>query len=417
MTATQTSRRGTGETGHADWGAAVVRSAVARIPFYADRLGEFEGADLAALPSFTKHTTAGYGRFPLSAGAAVGAHRILATSGTTGERLFVAFDRAEWDRLSPWMEEVARLSGLGAHDVLLNTHCYGLWVGGPALDVLAVRAGAALVALGPTDPVIVVRLLADGVGTAISATPSYLRRLVEAADEEGVDLRRSGLRFGFIGAEPAEEALRRKLCDQLPADFRWTELYGLTETGGPAFACAADPAVPELTVNTAEFHAEVLDLDADVPVPPGEVGELTVTTRMVGARTPLIRYRTRDLVRAAAGSSSDVTRTSRILGRADDSLKVDGVLVYPSAVAEILTGLLPVGAEWRAIISRQGAEDELEVEIEAPEERCQAVERAFAERVGLHVTAIPVRPGQVPRSREKTRRLLVASAFATGPVS
>ena len=63
-------------------------------------------------------------------------------------------------------------------------------------------------------------MLAGKVGTAISATPSYLRRLIEAAEVTGFDLAMSSLRLGFIGAETAEPALRRKLLSRLPAGFR-----------------------------------------------------------------------------------------------------------------------------------------------------------------------------------------------------
>ena len=71
-----------------------------------------------------------------------------------------------------------------------------------------------------------------------------MRRLVEAASATGFDLTKTSLRFGFIGAEIAEEPLRLKILSQLPAGFQWIELYGLTETGGPAVACAPDPNVP-----------------------------------------------------------------------------------------------------------------------------------------------------------------------------
>ena len=206
-------------------------------------------------------------------------------------------DLVDHQRVGDRLAGVGARAGLGHHDALLNTHCYGLWVGGPILDLLAQRSGAGVIPLGPVGAVAVLQFLADGVGTAISATPSYMRRLIEAAESADFDLRKSGLRLGFIGAESAEESLRRKLIAHLPADFRWVELYGLTETFGPSVACALDPGVPELELNTADFHVEVLDLTVDRPVPTGDVGELTFTTRHPDCRTPLIRYRTRDLVR------------------------------------------------------------------------------------------------------------------------
>ena len=390
----------------------VVSRARQRVPFYRDHLAEADPSDFSALPTFDKRMTVGYGRLPLSVGGAAGAHRVVATSGTSGERMFVAFDRADANRVGAWLEGVAHAVGLGPDDVLLNTHCYGLWVGGPILDLLANRAGAGLVPFGPGAPETAVRLLADRIGTAISATPSYMRRLIEAAEAMGEDLRATGLRIGFIGAEPAEEPLRRKLVARLPEDFRWIELYGLTETFGPSVAFAPDPDVPELHLNTQDFLVEVLDREADVPVAPGTVGELALSTRAADGRSPLIRYRTRDLVRVSAGTADAAERISRILGRADDALKVSGVLVYPSAVAEIVTELLPAGAEWRAVLRKKHPDDELFVEAEAGRDLCRDVERSFQRRVGLTVQVWPAKPGALERSREKTQRILIDSSGA-----
>jgi phenylacetate-CoA ligase len=283
-------------------------------------------------------------------------------------------------------------------------------VGGSALDLLANRTGAGLVPLGPTGPVTVLELLTNGVGTAISATPSSLRGLVKAAQTANVDLRKTALRFGFIGAEVAEESLRRKLLSQLPDGFMWIELYGLTETGGPAVACAPDPTVAELELNTQEFWVEVLDLAEDRPVPIGEVGELTITTRRTDGRTPLVRYRTRDLVSATAGATEAPTRISRILGRVDESLKIGGVLVYPSAVAEIMSEFMPPTAEWRAWVRRRDPDDELLIEAEAAPDLCQAVQLAFQDRVGLSLAVVSTRAGVLTSVPRKTQRILIDSS-------
>jgi phenylacetate-CoA ligase len=394
---------------HADWLRTLVREARARIPFYGAHLAGCDGGDFQEVPSFDKSAVRRHGRFPISAGGAAGAHRVLATSGTSGRRLYVAFDDAEWARTGRWLEMVGRRVGLTAGDVLLNTHCYGLWVGGPALDLLATRCGAGLVPLGPVGPPIVLDLLADGIGTAISATPSYLRRLIEAAEAADLDLRDTRLRIGFIGAEPAETSLRTKLSARLPDGFQWIELYGLTETGGPSVAFGPDSGIGALTINTEDFLVEVLEASGDRAVPHGAVGELTITTRRTDGRTPLVRYRTRDLVRVVAGPAEAPTRVSRILGRADDALKIGGVLLYPSAAAEILSELLPPAAEWRAVAHRAGEDDELLIEVEGSLELCRDVERAFRERIGLGLRVVARDPGSLARSLEKTQRVLIES--------
>jgi phenylacetate-CoA ligase len=392
------------------WLGDLVRAATEQIPFYRAHLENADTSTLVSTPTFNKRMTAGYGQFPLTTGGPTGAYRVMATSGTTGERLYVAFGRADWERCGRWLEHVGRQVALSSHDVLLNTHCYGLWVGGPVLDLLAQRSGACVVPLGPAAPAGVLHVLRGGVGTAISATPSYLRRVIEAAEASGFDLRATGLRVGFIGAEAAEPALRLKLLSHLPPGFRWVELYGLTETCGPSVACAPDPDVAELTVNTGDFRFEVLQLDADVPVSFGEVGELTITTLNADCRTPLIRYRTRDLVRVAGGEPSATSAISQILGRADDALKIGGILMYPSAVADILAEMLPATSEWRGVVYRDGLDDEMLIEVEAEPEMCDAIEVAFDERIGLSVAVVPAERGSLARSFEKTRRVVFETA-------
>ncbi len=382
------------------------------IAFYRKHLAGVDASDLSAVPSFEKSMTRDFGRFPISAGGAPGAHRVLATSGTSGKRMYVSFDRREWERTGAWLGQVGSRTGLTPADVLLNTHCCGLWVGGPALDLLAIRTGAGLVPVGATGYATVIELLLDGVGSAISATPSFICGLIHAAEEKGVDLRQSRLRLGFIGAERAEESLRQKLRAALPEGFQWIELYGLTETGGPSVAFAPDPTVPELELNTGDFYCEVLDPARDRAVPFGAVGELTLTTRLIHGRTPLLRYRTRDLVRATRGSPSAPTHTSRILGRVDEAHKVGGVLMYPTAISEIMAEFLPATAEWRARVRPKEPDNELEIEAEATSELCEAAKRAFEERIGVDLTVSPVPAGSLSRSGEKSQRIIAISSAA-----
>lgn len=81
--------------------------------------------------------------------------------------------------------------------------------------------------------------------------------------------------------------------------------------------------------------------------------------------------------------------------------------MYPTAVADIVTGILPPSAEWQAIVRRRGPDDELILEAEATPALCQTVEDAFSERVGLAVTVIPTDGDAFARSRWKTRRVVV----------
>ena len=198
-------------------------------------------------------------------------------------------------------------------------------------------------------------------------------------------------------------------------------MYGLTETGGPAVAFRPDPDVEVLAVNTDDFLIEVLEVNVDRPTPHGEVGELD---------DHHARHRRPDTLGALSHPQSGPRcgrprrgADARVAhpGRADDALKIGGVLLYPCAAAEIMVELLPPAAEWRAVVHRAGDDDELVIEVEGSLDLCRDVDRAFRERIGLGLSVEAREPGSLARSLEKTQRVLVASprpgrdADAAGP--
>ncbi len=395
--------------------ADVLARAIARarrdVPFYRDHLAGVTGAVLEDLPTCAKADLRGYGRFPLSAVPPSGAYRIAATSGTTGPRLFVAYSKADWERIGAQLRARAAAHGFGPGDLLLNTHGYGLWIGGPTLDLLASVSGAALLPAGPTSPVQAIEWLSELPITGMSATPSYMRFLIETAERQGADPRAWSLRAGFIGGEGASPALRRHVCEALGPRFVWQEFYGSTETGGPVlgFAPPEAPLSGELLIDTREFIVEILQPDRDDPVRPGEVGELVVTAPFREA-TPLLRYRTRDLVAEvldAPPHPSGLPRATSILGRIDDALKVRGALVYPSVIEEVVAGFCAPGAEWRVELTRErGGLDVLMVRAELDGASAAARLRALlAERIGVQPVVEAAPPGSLDRFPGKASRV------------
>lgn len=282
-------------------------------------------------------------------------------------------------------------------------------MGGSALDLIAKRNGCGLIPLGTGAILTGLEFLEEGIGTAISITPTGLRRLLELAHEHNVNLKKTNLRFGFIGAERAEDAFRQKVMADLPDGFSWIELYGLTETGGPSIAFGSDQGVAELELNTHDYVVEILNPQIDQQVPFGEIGELTLTTRRTNGRTPLIRYRTRDLVRAVAGTAEVPTRISRILGRVDEALKFGGILVYPSAIAEIMSEFTPARSEWRAWVQELKPDHKLLIEAETSPQQCQLIRKAFRNRLGLDLSVISTEDGVLERDFRKTQHILIES--------
>jgi phenylacetate-CoA ligase len=381
------------------------------IPFYRDRFSGISGSRLTDLPASTKADLRPYGAFPLTAGSPAQAHRIAATSGTTGPRLFIAYSSNDWHRIGEQLAERAKAIEFGAGDLLLNTHGYGLWIGGPTLDVLAAVSGAGLLPAGPTSTSQVMEWLGSLPISAISATPSYMRYLIETAQKQGVDPSAWKLNVGFIGGEGASLSLRRQVCAALGTGFRWQELYGSTETGGPVLGYARpdSPLSGQLLLDTREFIIEILKPDADEPVEPGELGEITVTTPYRES-SPLIRYRTRDLATEVVDAPPDASgfpRVTQIAGRLDDALKIRGALVYPSAIEEVVAGYCRPGAEWRISVTREpGGLDVLRVQAELdPSESPDDLARLLFDRIAVRPVIDRVPLGSLGRFQGKASRV------------
>jgi phenylacetate-CoA ligase len=251
--------------------------------------------------------------------------------------------------------------------------------------------------------------MADLPITAHTATPTYLPLVHETAPAADTHLSRWPVRHGFVGGEPATPALRAQVCPAMPAGFRWIETYGSTEVGGAVLGYAPpdDPLCGELNIATDAFVVELLHPDRDEPVPPGEVGELTVTT--FREASPLVRYRTRDLARAldTPRDRSGLPRTTAVAARIDDAVKVRGTLVYPGVIEEVLVAQLRPGAEWRIELSRDaGALDVLTVRVEHPDASlCPALTESLHHRLLVRPVVEAVPPGSFERFGGKAKRV------------
>ena len=121
-----------------------------------------------------------------------------------------------------------------------------------------------------------------------------------------------------------------------------------------------------LHINEDHFLPEIIDPDTGEPLPEGELGELVFTT-LTKEAFPLVRYRTGDISSlnyepCVCGRTT--VRMARVSGRTDDMLIIRGVNVFPSQVESVLLMSPQVEPHYRLIVSRKGAMDNLEVQVE-----------------------------------------------------
>jgi len=152
-----------------------------------------------------------------------------------------------------------------------------------------------------------------------------------------------------------------------------------------------------LMILESEYIVEVL------PAAVGEYGEM-VLTNLGRSGSPLIRYRTGDLVKLS-GTKPWRSLDGGILGRADDMLHVRGNNVYPGSI-EAIVRKFPEVAEYRLIVDHAGPLPDLAIEVEASSATAEAVARAVRDELLFRVEVLAVAAGSLPRFELKARRVV-----------
>lgn len=373
-------------------------------------------ADLTLLPFTTKKDFRDNYPVGLMAAPRDQIVRMHASSGTTGRPVIAAYTKGDVEAWAELMARVLTAGGLLKGDTIQNAHGYGLFTGGLGFHHGAEKVGATVVPSSVGNTKRQVMLIQDLGVTALACTPSYALIIAETAAEMGVDLRRSGLRLGFHGAEPWSNQMRQEIESKLGSSA--TDVYGLTEVLGPGVAAECTEK-DGLHLAEDHFLAEVVDPDSGEPLPCGSQGELVLTT-LTKEAMPLLRFRTRDITRLnpePCRCGRTLARMARVRGRTDDMLIIRGVNVFPSQIESVLLGIDGVEPHYLIVVDRHHHLDDLEVRVEVPQalftDELAALEgleqkiRAELESVlGLSSRVKLVEPGTLERSEGKARRVI-----------
>ena len=343
-----------------------------KTPFYQRRLGKVgitSSEDIATLNDLKKipFTTKDDLRqnFPkglLSVGM-TDISRIHSSSGTTGIPTVIYFTADDVDR---WTELVARCvvaTGSKKDDIFQNMMTYGLFTGGLGLHYGAERVGMTVIPIGGGNTQKQIQTLKDFKTTVVHATPSYLLHIHSVLAENGISIDELSINKAYIGAEPHTENIRLKIEKLYGIDAY--NSYGLSEMNGPgmAFECIYKAG---MHFWEDAYIVEIIDRDTEESVEDGKPGEVVVTN-LIREGTPLLRYRTRDLASILTGQCEcgrTHRRLSRIMGRTDDMLIINGVNVFPSQIEEVVMKIPEVGTNYLIRVEKAGALDKLTVEVE-----------------------------------------------------
>ncbi|HZM35711.1 MAG TPA: AMP-binding protein [Burkholderiales bacterium] len=222
--------------------------------------------------------------------------------------------------------------GFRAGDRVANTFAYHFTPAGSMLESGAAALGCVVVPTGTGHTEIQAAAIRDLRLNAFVGTPSFLKLIVDKADELKIDI--SCLEKAQVGAEYLPPALRKAMHER---GIRVSQCYASADLGLMAY----ESLMPDGTVNEGMILDEGLILEivrpgTGDPVAPGEVGEIVITS--FNRDYPLIRFGTGDLSAVLPGRSPCGRTNTRIrgwMGRADQSTKVRAMFVTPRQVEDV----------------------------------------------------------------------------------
>ena len=324
--------------------------------------------DLRELPFTTKEDLVRsypYGMFAVPLRDIV---RIHSSSGTTGQQIVMGYTVND---IRNWSELVARLltgGGVTNHDLVQISLNYSLFTGGFGYHYGAERIGASVIPASVTGDIEKqIMIMKDYKTTALVSTPSYALMIAKAMSEMNIHPDTLYLKSGLFSAEPWSESVRARIEEKL--HIVATDNYGLSEVMGPGVSGECQEK-NGLHVNEDHFIVELVDPKTLKPLGPGVEGELIFTT-ITKEGFPLIRYRTGDMASLMGGDcvcGRTFVRMSRVTGRCDDMLLVNGVKVYPSQIEDALMKHEATLPPHRIIISRDNETDKIEIQVAIPGE-------------------------------------------------
>jgi phenylacetate-CoA ligase len=337
--------------------------------------------------------------------------RFSQTSGTSGQPMRWLDTAESWDWMVGNWTRVFTSAGVTQADRVFFAFSFGPFLGFWVAFDAAVRMGCLALPGGGMPTAARLAVMMDSGATVLCCTPTYAVHMAEVAAREKIDLERSLVRNVIVAGEPGGSipATRRRI-EELWRGARVVDHHGMTEIGPVSYGCPARRDV--LHVIESSFIAEVIDPETGRHRPAGVQGEL-VLTNLGRPGSPLLRYRTGDLVVAGTGDrcpcgSTELALVGGILGRADDMVVVRGVNVYPGAIEEVLRAAGGV-AEYRVRVSRNAGMAELSIEIEAEPSAADGglahtIEAKLREALSLRIPVSIAAPGSLPRFEMKARR-------------
>jgi phenylacetate-CoA ligase len=259
--------------------------------------------------------------------------------------------------IDPWrMARVLYAAGFRDGDLIHNCFSYHFTPGAFLFEGGARKLGCSVFPGGTGQTEQQVQAMLDLRPEGYAGTPSFLRIIVEKAEELGADI--SFLRKASVSGEALPGVTRDWLKER---GITVRQCYATADIGAIAYETDAEAGL----VVEEGVLVEIVRPGTGDPVAPGEVGEVVVTT--FNPDYPLIRFATGDLSAILPGRSPCGRSNIRLkgwLGRADQTTKVKGMFVHPEQIAE-LARRHPEVLRMRLVVDNPGGQDRMVLHCEA----------------------------------------------------
>jgi phenylacetate-CoA ligase len=352
--------------------------------------------------------------------------RVHGTSGTTGHPTAFAIGHDDWARVGEAHARAMWAAGLRPTDRIMICSFFSLYMGSWGALKGAERLGASVFPFGAGvsgQTLMATQWAAQVRPTAFYGTPSYALHFADTARRAGQDPRTFGFRTLFFSGEPGAGIPATKQLIETTFDAACVDMGSMAEMT-PWMSNAECRFRTGMHLWQDIVYTEVCDLESFHPVPFGSEGT-PVYTHLERTSQPMIRLLSNDLTRWTNDPCPCGRTYPRlplgIYGRVDDVVIVRGAKIYPMAIEDTLRAIDGCGAEFRVIVSRTNALDELLIQVEVeggltgsaaqPQLQTMIRERLRA-RIGVYADIELLAPGVLPRTEFKARRVVDRRARA-----
>jgi phenylacetate-CoA ligase len=269
----------------------------------------------------------------------------ITTSGTLGDPVTFAMTDKDLERLA--YNEAISFGCAGGHPgeiYQLMTTIDRRFMAGLAYFLGIRKLGASIVRVGNGIPEFQWDTIKRIRPNAIIAVPSFILKIIDYAEDHGIDYKNSSIEKAICIGEPLRNpdlslnTLGRKIAERWPLKLYST--YASTEMGTSFTECGEG--------NGGHHHPELIIVEFldenNQPVHPGESGEVTITTLGVEGM-PLLRFKTGDICyydETPCACGRTTMRIGPVVGRKNQMIKYKGTTLYPPALYDILDNISSV---------------------------------------------------------------------------